>query len=204
MRSGGVGQRGQTLGVALVAALLGMVAPAGAADAPVVVAAPPPPIATAPSFISEVRGGVFAHDPSSPESGSVDINGEILFAKPWVVADPVWNMFIPRIHLGGTLNTAGKTSFAYAGLTWTFDVWKGIFVEGTFGADVNNGATGYYVPDDRSAVGCNWSFRESGSLGYRFTPNWSVMATIEHMSNAGLCNENRGVTNFGVRVGYTF
>lgn len=192
--------------MAFAAALLAVAAPARAADLPVAAEppAPPPTMATAPSFISEIRAGVFAHDPGSPESGSVDINGEILFAKPWVVADPVWNMFIPRIHLGGTLNTAGKTSFAYTGLTWTFDVWKGIFVEGTFGAAINNGATGYYVPVDRSAVGCNWSFRESGSVGYRFTPNWSVMATIEHMSNAGLCDENRGVTNFGVRVGYTF
>ena len=56
----------------------------------------------------------------------------------------------------------------------------------------------------RNAMGCNWSFRESGSLGYRLTPAWSVMGTVEHMSNAGFCDENRGLTNAGVRVGYTF
>lgn len=171
--------------------------------------APPPPapapvLATAPSFISEIRAGVFAHDPGSPEAGGADINGEILFAKPWVAADPFWNAFIPRIHVGGTVSTTGMTSFAYAGLTWTVDVWRGLFVEASFGGAVNNGATGTYVPDDRSAVGCNTSFRESGSIGYRFTPNWSVMATVEHMSNAGLCDENRGVTNFGIRLGYSF
>ena len=30
------------------------------------------------------------------------------------------------------------------------------------------------------------------------------MATVEHLSNAGLCANNRGLTNVGLRVGYTF
>ena len=30
------------------------------------------------------------------------------------------------------------------------------------------------------------------------------MGTVEHMSNAGLCDRNRGLTNFGARVGYAF
>ena len=34
--------------------------------------------------------------------------------------------------------------------------------------------------------------------------SWSLMATIEHYSNAGLCEHNRGMTNFGVRLGYRF
>ncbi len=30
------------------------------------------------------------------------------------------------------------------------------------------------------------------------------MATVEHMSNAGLCANNRGLTNYGGKIGYTF
>jgi hypothetical protein len=30
------------------------------------------------------------------------------------------------------------------------------------------------------------------------------MATVEHMSNAGLCKQNRGLTNYGARIGYRF
>ncbi|HKH96014.1 MAG TPA: acyloxyacyl hydrolase, partial [Beijerinckiaceae bacterium] len=30
------------------------------------------------------------------------------------------------------------------------------------------------------------------------------MATVEHLSNAGTCAQNRGLTNVGVRLGYTF
>ena len=46
--------------------------------------------------------------------------------------------------------------------------------------------------------------RGAASLGYRLTPTWSVMATVEHYSNAGLCAHNRGLTSFGLRMGYTF
>jgi hypothetical protein len=38
------------------------------------------------------------------------------------------------------------------------------------------------------------SERIGAAVGFRLTERWSVMATIEHMSNAGLCIENRGLT----------
>lgn len=156
------------------------------------------------SFISELRLGVFAHDPSSPESGSVDINGEILSIKPFTPADPLIAFLVPRLHLGGTLNTAGDTSHVYTGLTWTYDITTKLFVEGSIGVAFHNGKTGVIVPSDRSALGCSPLVRESGSIGYRIDANWSVMATIEHMSNGGSCGANRGLTNYGVRVGYVF
>jgi hypothetical protein len=53
-------------------------------------------------------------------------------------------------------------------------------------------------------MGCAVTFRESATAGFRITQNWSIMATVEHMSNAGLCVENRGLTNAGLRLGYTF
>jgi hypothetical protein len=30
------------------------------------------------------------------------------------------------------------------------------------------------------------------------------MTTIEHYSNAGICVENRGLTNYGLRIGRRF
>jgi lipid A 3-O-deacylase len=156
------------------------------------------------NFVSEVRLGGFVHDPVSPERGSVDVNGEVLFAKPATSPDPVWNALIPRPHVGATVNFAGKTSQAYAGATWTYDVTNRIFVEGTFGGEVNDGHTGNVVPAGFNKVGCNVLFRESASLGYRFTEHWSLMGTIEHSSNAGLCGQNRGLTNAGARIGYSF
>lgn len=159
------------------------------------------------SFVSEVRIGGSAHDPGSPERGSGNITGEILFAKPFTPADLFTSYFVPRLHLGASLNTGGKTSFGYAGLTWTVDITPRFFVEASFGGAVHNGNTETnpaFIPTDRNALGCSPLFRESGSIGYRLSQNWSVMATVEHLSNAGLCGQNRGLTNVGARVGYTF
>jgi hypothetical protein len=111
---------------------------------------------------------------------------------------------VPRPHIGGSLNFDDKTSFAYAGLTWTVDITPRFFIEGSFGGAIHNGSTGRVVPVDRNALGCSPLFRESGSVGVRLSANWSVMATVEHLSNAGLCSQNRGLTNIGARLGYTF
>ena len=154
--------------------------------------------------ISEVRGGVFEHDALSPERGSADASVEVLFNKPWSSSDPFWNALLPRPDVGGTANFVGKTSEAYAGVAWDYNITDRIFAGSSFGGSVNNGVTGKNIPPGHNAMGCNWSFRESGTVGYRLTPNWSVMSTIEHMSNAGFCDENRGLTNAGVRLGYSF
>ena len=155
-------------------------------------------------FISEFRLGVFAHDPVSPESGSADVNGEVLFAKPFAAGGWLSDLLIPRLHIGGTANFAGKTSHAYAGLTWTYDFTQQLFVEGSLGGGVNSGKAGLFPVPGHNAMGCNWNFRESASAGYRFAQQWSLMGTVEHMSNAGLCTRNRGLTNYGLRLGYSF
>jgi lipid A 3-O-deacylase len=164
----------------------------------------PPAPASSAAPLSEVRLGGLVHDPLSPERDSVDWSGEVLFVKPFASTDPLWNALLPRPDIGGTLNFAGKTSEAYAGLAWDYDVTSRIFAEGTFGGSINDAHTGQHVPPGFNAMGCDASFRESASVGYRLTQNWSVMSTIEHMSNAGLCAPNRGLTNVGARIGYTF
>lgn len=182
--------------------ILAGVVSARAAD--MAVAPPSPPPASASSILSELRLGAFAHDPNSPEKGSVDINGEILFARPVLFSDPVTNLLVPRFHLGTTVNTVGRTSHVYAGFTWTVDLTRTIFVEGSLGGAIHNGNTGVVVPADTAALGCTALFRESASIGFRLTEKWSLMGTVEHLSNAGLCNNNRGLTNIGARLGYTF
>ena len=167
------------------------------------------PAVRAPSFLSspasrfELRGGVFAHDSWSPEQGSADLNIEALSPRLYSTGS-AWDALIPRAHVGGTINFAGRTSHGYAGLTWTFDVTQQVFVEASFGGAVHNGKTGAFSVPNHNALGCSPLFRESASIGYRITDAWSMMATVEHLSNAGLCSNNRGLTNAGVRLGYSF
>lgn len=154
--------------------------------------------------ILEIRAGAFFHDPKSPEKGSIDGNFEFLAPRVPIGVNKIYEFLIPRPHIGATLNTANKTSDAYAGLTWNYNLTNSVFVEATFGGAANNGKTGQIVVPGHNAMGCATSFRESVSFGYRISSAFSIMGTIEHMSNAGLCDRNRGLTNGGIRLGYSF
>jgi len=178
------------------AAVLSFVSGASAADLGGAAKAPAP-------IFSEARLGVFAHDPFSPERGSADVNGEILFAPFGWDRVSAWGWLKPRVHVGATGNFSSRTSGLYTGFTWTIDVTPSWFVEAALGGAVHSGETGAPVAG-RNAMGCRLAFHESASIGYRLGGGWTLMGTIEHYSNAGLCDENRGLTNMGVRVGYVF
>lgn len=180
----------------------------------------PPAVYMAPTptwnIVSEIRIGAGLQDPGSAEGkargfSTENINGEILFAKPLISADPFWQAFVPRPTVGGSYNTGGRTSYAYLGATWSVDLFpetldRRVFLDGFFGGVAHNGYTGpkAQTPYGFNTLGCSPMFREAAALGFRITEHWSVMATIEHMSNAGLCANNRGLTNYGGKIGYTF
>ena len=70
----------------------------------------------------EARGGVFAHGIGSVERNTVDINLEMVFPRLLSVSAESWSYFVPRLYLGGFVNTSNRTSIAYAGALWTFSV----------------------------------------------------------------------------------
>lgn len=180
--------------------LVAAISPAAAADAPAPEGAP---AMVGDPFFDEVRIGVYNHALGSPEHGGIDLNGELLFGKPFHTDD--WTeSLIPRPMIGGTLNFAGKTSTVYFGAAWHFVPFDAPwFVEFTAGGSYNNGQL-EDTHNDMNPLGCHWLFRESASIGYQFDEHWSVIASIEHNSNAGLCSENRGITNAGMKIGYKF
>ena len=91
-------------------------------------AAPSVPAPVRTSFISEVRIGASAHELEGPEKGTWNINGEVLFARPFTTADLFTSYFVPRPHIGASINVNGMTSFLYAGLSWTVDIGPAFFV----------------------------------------------------------------------------
>ncbi len=198
-------------GIAAGALLATASVPAVAADLPArtaplpTFAAPSPFVASPYGLLSEVRLGVLAHGIDEHEFGTVDVNGEILFVKPYHVAG-AWDYLIPRFHLGGNVNTSGRTSDVYGGVTWQFPIYARFFGELGFGGDLNDGDTRLVFPKGNTdiRVGCVANFRESASLGYHLDDHWNLMAFAEHASNAGLCAHNEGITAIGARVGYVF
>jgi lipid A 3-O-deacylase len=188
--------------------------PARAAD---VLNAPPvlPPAAAAvvvPELYDptrwEVRFGGFAHGVGSVEKDTWDINGEIVLPQ-FFGKDPIgfWSFLIPRLHAGVNGNLSGRTSVVYAGFLWTLPVTERVFAELFFdGAGHNGSITGDAT---HNALGCDWQFHVGGSIGYRFDPRWSIMFTFDHLSNGsgiGLstCGANKGLNNYGARIGFTF
>ena len=157
----------------------------------------------------EFKFGVLAHDiglfDKHVESGA-DINFEMLFTPPEffrVIGSP-------RPHLGGSLNTAGKTNDGYFGLTWGITLiqnlfgWGGsVFANGSLGGALQDGFTNS-APPDRKRLGSTALFRESVELGYQLTPNLSVSGFVDHMSNANLAPHNAGITDAGARLGFKF
>jgi lipid A 3-O-deacylase len=163
----------------------------------------PPPVALRASFISEARLGVFGGDLWG-EKGTGNLHAEVLFAKPFTPADLFASYFVPRPHIGSSLNLNGATSVAFAGLTWNIDMTPQIFVEASLGGAVHNRHGDDPIRAAQATPGCSPSFRETASVGYRISERLSFTATVERYDNAGLCAENRSITNIGARIGYSF
>ena len=154
--------------------------------------------------IAEIRLGVVGTDlePGGGGDGQAAINVELLtdHLGESENASIFERLLHPRLHLGATLNPdSGGVNQANAGLTWDYPLSNSLFVETSFGTALHDGGTSGSNSD---SYGCTLQFRESLSLGVSFNEHLRVMATVDHMSNAGLCDENQGLTNAGVRLGY--
>ncbi|MBF0307613.1 MAG: acyloxyacyl hydrolase [Alphaproteobacteria bacterium] len=150
--------------------------------------------------ISEVRGGLLAHDVAilgSHEEEGVDVNAEILFRSPQVLRP----LLAPRPHVGVDVNTLGDTSVAYAGLTWQTDIgplWGAL----AFGGAVHDGEI-----DEKpgaKGLGSRALFRLAGEVGWYASPHVSISLLYDHYSNATLAEDNEGLNNLGLRFGYRF
>jgi lipid A 3-O-deacylase len=149
----------------------------------------------------EIRGGGFYHC-CFVESGHTALGGEIVM--PRLFAPPAWlpEFFIPRIHVGGVADLNGGTSYGFAGLLFTLNVTDRIFLEPFVGVAVSDGSA---LGDARhNPIGCTTLIHSGGNVGYRFDSHWSVMATLDHISNGNICSRNVGVNNYGGKIGYSF
>lgn len=153
--------------------------------------------------IDEVRAGGFKQAiDNAPHEGGPALNLEVLGGRfDGGYENSILNFLLtPRPHIGTTI-AFGKTDEFYAGVTWDAKLISSFFFEATFGGALHDGPLN--TPHEAS-YGCTANFRESASLGYALTDEWRVMGIIDHMSQAGICQPNRGLTNAGMRLGYRF
>jgi len=154
------------------------------------------------SLFDELRFGLMVHhvEPSGHERG-LDLNFEMLFSRPAVAYGDAFadTILRPRLHVGTSVNVEGNTNQVYAGLAWDIPLHQRLSLELTFGGALHDGVEN---EAGRSSFGCALNFRESVSLGYAVTDRWRLYGTVAHMSNAGLCARNDGLTSAGVRLGH--
>ena len=150
----------------------------------------------------QFRIGAATHGIASAETGTVDANIEYLMPA-FDFGSTVSFTLHPQI--GANINTQGRTSAAFAGFAGVVTLPGGLFIEADLGGSVNNGYTSNPPSgSNRSELGCNALFREALIIGVPLSDRLSVMAMAEHMSNANLCQPNNGITNVGVKLGYSF
>jgi lipid A 3-O-deacylase len=161
-----------------------------------------------PFGIDEVKFGAFIHDfdGGNDESDSVDINLELAFHELQLFQSD--NAFLeylatPRPHIGGTINADGETHTGYFGLSWQANFSQNVFF------DLHLGGVGHTGPlhqqfNNEVSLGTRFMFREAFELGYRFGSNWSVSVQGGHMSNAGMDEDNDGMSWIGGRLGFRY
>ncbi|MBA3042099.1 MAG: acyloxyacyl hydrolase [Alphaproteobacteria bacterium] len=109
----------------------------------------------------------------------------------------------PRVNVGASVSTAGEASQIFVGLAWTVDVTDRFYIELGFGGAAHNGDN----KDDGTngpKLGCTLMFRESAAAGFRLTDKLDLVASIDHSSNADLCDPNDGISHAGLSLAYKF
>ena len=167
------------------------------------------PGAAAAGLVDEVKLGLLAHDVGvlgDPIEHGADVVGEILFASP----DFLSIIGTPRPTIGGSVNTAGKTNYAYADLTWTATLWRpdlqegdGIYLGGFLGGAIHDGRLQPVNPGSKD-LGTRGLFHLGVEAGYQITSTYSVEGYFSHLSNANISRHNPGLNNAGLRLGYKF
>lgn len=155
------------------------------------------------AWVNEVKVGILYHDADNIWSGfrlesGADINAEVIFAPKVKV---LWGAIRPA--LGGSLNTAGGTSKAYADLRYQFEHGRGVFFGVGIGATIHNGEL-TPTRHDRKALGARVLFHIPAELGFRFAGRHAVSVYFDHISNGNLADDNEGLDTLGVRYGYRF
>lgn len=108
----------------------------------------------------------------------------------------------PAPYLIGSANTRGDTSFAGAGLSWTFGDGA-IYLRPAVGVVVHDGPD-YRVGSNgrRTELGSRLLFEPEVALGYRLSDRLALEASWIHISHARLfdAEQNPGIDMWGARL----
>lgn len=160
----------------------------------------------APASAQELFGGTYVHGVDTPFSLETGEKGaDIELGYRFAPIEGLHAVGSPSPYLIASVNTAGDTSFAGAGLSWK--IGKGpVYLRPGVGLVVNNApsyrvdpATGY-----RTDLGSRVLFEPELAIGTQITPRLGIEASWVHVSHARLFNseQNPGIDMMGLRLTY--
>ena len=162
-------------------------------------------LAAAPVSAQEVFGGVYVHDVETPLnlSGNVERGTDLQLGWRGARMGFLSAIGSPSPYVLATVNTAGDTNYAAAGISWK--IGGKVYVRPGIGLAVHTGP-GRVVPGDRRIdFGSRVLFEPEIGLGVAVNERVSVEASWVHMSHATLFDgQNPGIDNIGVRLNYRF
>lgn len=155
-----------------------------------------------PAAAQELFAGVYVHEVDTPLSLQVDESGADIAAgyrfRPVQALKVVGS---PQPYVIASLNTAGDTSFAGAGLSWK--VGNGpVYVRPAVGLVVHDGPAHRLSRGRHTELGSRVLFEPEIALGYRVNSRVSLEASWMHISQGRLFNkrQNPGIDMLGARV----
>ena len=158
----------------------------------------------APAHADEVFGGIFVHDVKTGLTRSGFERGAD-FQLGWRGdrIQPLRVIGAPSPHAFVSLNSAGDTHFAAAGISWK--IGRTVYARPGIGLAVHTGP-GRVVPgDQRIDFGSRILFAPELGLGVQVNEQVSVEASIVHLSHGQLFGgQNPGLDDLGVRLNYRF
>ena len=154
--------------------------------------------AAVPAQAGELFGGLYVHDIDTPLTrsgveGGADV--QLGYRGGRIGRTPL------QPYIFGALNTAGKTSYAAAGLSAKFG--DRVYVRPGLGIAVHNGSAKDVEDPTNHKIefGSRVLFEPEINFGFRLNGRASVEASWVHMSHAQLFGrQNPGIDNFGVRL----
>jgi len=164
--------------------------------------------------IEEIRVGIAQHNACVLECANANkedgpsITGDIVFASP----DFLSLVLGPRPMLTASVNTAGDTSYAGAGLLWNFDFaekWSFepslayVFHDGTNNSPFPQGdPRGAAFAEENVLLGSDDLFRIGLAVNRDFGENWGLQLQYDHLSHGQILGSgrNQGLDNLGIRI----
>ena len=88
-------------------------------------------------------------------------------------------------------------------MTWDWTLWRGLYLALSLGLSVHDGPLHGNRATEKQ-LGLRVLFREAIELGWHFDARHSLSVIYDHISNAGLNDDNDGLETIGLRYGFRF